>query len=132
MILKNSFTNKKLREFGFLVGLGIPLLIGWILPLFTGHNFRIWTIYIGAPLIVLGFLKPKLLYYPYRLWMKLGEYLGWINSRIILGIVFIVILNPIAFIMKLFKYDPLRQKWNNKRSYKENKKDDKIDLTRVF
>lgn len=132
MILKNSFTNKKLREFGFLVGLGIPLLIGWILPLFTGHNFRIWTIYIGIPLIVLGFLKPKLLYYPYRLWMKLGEYLGWINSRIILGIVFIVILNPIAFIMKLFKYDPLRKKWNNKRSYKENKKDDKIDLTRVF
>ena len=46
--------------------------------------------------------------------MKLGDYLGWINSRIILGIVFIVILNPIAFIMKLFKYDPLRQKWSKK------------------
>ena len=130
--MKNSITRKQLIEFGFLVGLGFPILIGWIIPALSGHNFRVWTLFIGMSLLVLACLKPKLLSFPYRLWMKLGEYLGWINSHLILGIVFLIILNPIALIMKLFNYDPLRKKWSNCRSYREIKKNDKIDLTRIF
>ena len=130
--MKNSITRKQLIEFGFLVGLGFPILIGWIIPALSGHNFRVWTLFIGMPLLVLACLKPQLLSFPYRLWMKLGEYLGWINSHLILGIVFLIILNPIALIMKLFNYDPLRKKWSNCRSYREIKKNDKIDLTRIF
>ena len=42
--------------------------------------------------------------------MDLGKALGWINSRIILGLVFIIVLQPIAFIMKSFGYDPLKLK----------------------
>ena len=130
--MKNSITRKQLIEFGFLVGLGFPILIGWIIPALSGHNFRAWTLLIGIPLLVLGCFKPKLLSFPYQLWMKLGEYLGWINSHLILGIVFLAILNPIALIMKLFNYDPLKKKWSNCRSYREIKKNDKIDITRIF
>ncbi len=64
--------------------------------------------------------------------MLLGNYLGWINSRIILGLVFLLVLQPIALTMKLFSYDPLRKKENNKKSYRENINNKKIDLTRIF
>tara|TARA_B100000212_G_scaffold10434_1_gene7662 strand:- start:1668 stop:2060 length:393 start_codon:yes stop_codon:yes gene_type:complete len=130
--MKESISKKQLREFGFLIGLGFPILIGFIIPAFGGHAFRAWTLFVGLPSFILGILKPSLLFYPYKAWMKLGLALGWINSRIILGLVYFIVLLPISLIMKIFGYDPLRKKKSNKQSYRENKKNLDIDLTRIF
>ena len=132
MILKNTTSKKQLREFGLLVGFVFPVLIGWILPVVTGHVFRVWTLWIGVPSLMLGIWKPLLLLYPYKAWMKLGQVLGRINSHIILGIVFFMVLQPIALIMKLFGYDPLRKKKYLKNTFREDKQSYKIDLTRIF
>jgi hypothetical protein len=35
-------------------------------------------------------------------WYKLAEVLGWINTRIILSIIFYVFLTPFAFLQKIF------------------------------
>ncbi|NJM25160.1 MAG: hypothetical protein HC859_06325 [Bacteroidia bacterium] len=45
-------------------------------------------------------------------WLKLALGLGWVNSRIILGIVFFVFLTPIAWLARLFTRDPLQLKRN--------------------
>ena len=112
--------------------LGFPILIGWLLPLFFGHQFRTWTLWIGGPGLIIGLTTPRLLYYPYKGWMKLGHFLGWINSHIILGLVFILILQPIAYIMRLTGYDPLRIKRKGEKTYRENRKENNIDLKRIF
>lgn len=130
--MKNHISNKQLREFGFLIGFTFPLLVGLILPLIRGHSFMFWTLWISFPLIFLGSLKPSLLFYPYKAWMRLGYVLGWINSRVILGIVFILVLLPISFIMKLFGYDPLKIKQTEQKTYRENKSNHKIDLKKIF
>ena len=130
--MKLSMAKKQLREFGFLIGLGFPILIGWIIPSIGGHAFRGWTLWIAIPFLIIGTPKPRLLFYPYKGWMELGIALGWINSRIILGLVFLVVLQPIALIMKLVGHDPLKIKKSNERSYRENKSNHKINLTRVF
>ena len=89
----NNIPSKKiLREVGLLIGLLFPVLIGWIIPFLGGHPFRFWTLFIGVPALILGSFSPKLLKKPYFLWIKLGHYLGWINSRLILGIVFLLSL----------------------------------------
>ena len=119
--MKDSISKKQLYEFGLLIGFGFPILIGWLLPAFAGHGFRVWTLWVGVPLLILGVLKPRLLFFPYKAWMKLGLALGWINSRIILGIIFVVILQPIAFIMLIFGYDPLKKK-KTKQKAKQNAK----------
>ena len=124
--------QKQLREFGFILGFGFPILIGWLLPSIVGHSFKIWTLWVGIPSLLLGIMKPSLLSYPYKRWMQLGHALGWINSRIILGLVFVVLLQPIALIMKFFGYDPLREKKGDHKSYREVRSDHKIDLTRIF
>ena len=64
--------------------------------------------------------------------MKLGYILGWLNSRIILGLVFLVVLQPIAMIMRIFGYDPLRTRNNNEKTYRENKNKYSINLNRIF
>ena len=124
--------KKQLREFGLMIGFGFPIIIGWLIPAISGHAFRSWSLLIGFPSLVLVILKPSLLSYPYKIWMALGFALGWINSRLILGLVYLIILQPIAIIMKIFGYDPLKKKKNNEKSYREIKNDENFDFTKIF
>ena len=130
--MKNHIPKKTLREFGFLIGFIFPFLIGWILPLIGGHSFRTWTLFISVPSIILAFTKPILLLYPYRAWMKLGHILGWVNSHIILGLVFFIVLQPIALIMRILGHDPLRTKKFYQKSYREIKTNHKVNLKKIF
>ena len=132
MSARDILTKKTLREFGIIFGLLFPIFIGFIVPLISGHDFKEWTIWIGLAFISFGISIPSILYYPYKVWMKIGYLLGLINSKIVLGIIFFLILQPIALIMKLFKYDPLRKKLHSNISYKENKQNHKTDFKRIF
>ena len=130
--MKETISKKKLREFGLLIGFGFPILIGWLLPSIFGHEFRLWTLWVAILGLILGLTAPRLLKYPYKGWMKLGVILGWVNSRIILGLVFIIVLLPISFVMRLIGYDPLRNKRKGEKTYREKRKDNQTDLTRIF
>ena len=130
--MKNNISNKILREFGFLISFTFPILLGWILPHLSGHSFRYWTLWISIPSLILTILRPQILLYPYKAWMKLGHILGWLNSRIILGLVFLIVLQPIALIMRIFGHDPLRTKKNAQKSYREIKTNYKVNLKKIF
>ncbi|ABM72914.1 conserved hypothetical protein [Prochlorococcus marinus str. MIT 9515] len=132
LIMKETISKKQLREFGFLIGFGLPILIGWLLPVLAGHGFRLWTVWIGFPAFIIGMASPRLLYYPYKIWIALGHALGWVNSKIILGLIFIVILLPIAFIMRITGYDSLRTRRKGEKTYRENRQDHQTDLKRIF
>ncbi len=125
-------SKNTLRKFSYVFGIGIPLIVGWVLPKIMGHEFRWWTLFIGVPILICGINKPNKLLYIYRAWMKIGHVLGWFNSRIILGLVFFLVLEPIALIMKTIGYDPLRLKDKGSKTFKEYRKNTKIDLTRIF
>lgn len=129
---KNKINKKQLKDFGIFIGISFPLFIGLIIPLIFGHKFREWTLFISIPFIALAFIRPYLLFYPYKLWMFIGKMLGWLNSKLILGLIFIIVVQPISFFMKLFGYDPLRTKFLNSSSYREIRKNYKIDFERIF
>ena len=130
--MKEPISQKQLREFGLLIGFGFPILIGWILPSLFGHEFRAWTLWVGIPGLILGLISPRLLHYPYKGWMVLGHALGWVNSHIILGLVFFVVLQPIAYTMRVTGYDPLRRRRKGEATYRETRQDHRTDLTRIF
>ena len=130
--MKESITKKQLREFGLLIGLAFPILIGWILPATAGHGFKIWTLWVGLPGLILGITAPRLLFLPYKGWMAIGHALGWINSHLILGLVFVVVLQPTAYIMRFFGYDPLRKQRKSAQTYREIRSNKHIDITRIF
>ena len=130
--MKESISKQQLREFGLLIGLGFPIFLGWLIPLFFGHQFRVWTLWIGVPGLILGLTAPRLLLVPYKLWMKLGLFLGWVNSHLILGFVFLFVLQPIAFFMRFTGYDPLGLRRCRDITYRQNTNNHKVDLTRIF
>ena len=130
--MKDAISKKQLREFGMLIGFVFPILIGWLLPLLFGHEFRTWTLWVGITGLALGLIAPRLLYYPHKGWLAIGLTLGWFNSRIILSLVYIIVLLPISFVMRIIGYDPLRRRRKGDKSYRENKQKHQTDLTRIF
>jgi hypothetical protein len=125
-------SKKQLREFGILLGIVFPLVFGWLIPVLKGHHAPMWPFVIGIPSLTLGLIAPRLLQRPYQGWMKLGHLLGWINGHLILGVVFLFVLQPIAYVMRLTGYDPLKRKRPGLQSYREQPKHKLVDLTRIF
>ncbi len=50
-------------------------------------------------------------------WFKLGLLLGKVISPIIMGIIFFIVVTPIAILMKLFKKDLLNLFFNESSTY---------------
>ena len=115
-----------------MIGLFVPIFFGYIIPWLNDHAFRNWIWWIGLPLVTIAFIKPMILKFPYILWIKLGTLLGFVNSRIILIIVFFFILFPLSIVMKVFGYDPLKITKVNLKTYREKKINSSNDLTRIF
>lgn len=59
----------------------------------------------GGLLMVMGALTPAMLDPLERLWMRIGHGLGVINTRILLGLVFFVLVLPIGVVMRLVGAD---------------------------
>ena len=104
---------KGLREFGLTTGAIIIGLFGVVLPLLFGHwPPRTWPWVLGTVLIIWALISPKTLNPVYHYWMKFGLFMGAINSKIILGVVFYVMMAPMGFIKRLFGSDAMRRELN--------------------
>jgi polyferredoxin len=99
---------KELRNFGLMVG-GIFLVIGLWPMVWRGEGIRLWAIGLGGLLIPLGLLMPAVLAPVFKVWMKVGHVLGWINTRIILGALFYGLITPMGVVMRLFGWDAMRR-----------------------
>ena len=110
--------NKTLRSFGLLVG-GVFGVIGMLPLVFRREPPRLWALGLMAALVGLGLVAPALLRQPYRGWMVLGHALGWINTRILLSLVFYLVVTPMGFVMRLLGKDPMRRRFDaNAASYR--------------
>ena len=132
LIMKENLSKNFLRQFGIFMGFSFPIIIGYLIPAIFRHSFREWTLFPGLIFILLAIINPRLLNYPYKFWISLGNILGWINSRIILGMIYILLLIPISLIMRLFGHDPLKNSFSIRNTYRENNEKKKIDLTQIF
>jgi Saxitoxin biosynthesis operon protein SxtJ len=99
---------KQLRSFGLLVGGIFGLIALWPL-VWRQEPPRAWALALAVALIVPALVAPRILAPAYRLWMKLAEVLAWINTRILLGVVFYGMVTPIGLVMRMLKRDPMRR-----------------------
>lgn len=99
---------KQLRSFGLTVG-GVFLLIGLWPLVWRGEGLRLWAIIPAGMLILLGLILPSVLAPLHKGWMAVGHVLGWINTRIILGILYYGLVVPMGLVMKIIGRDPMRR-----------------------
>ena len=88
-----EITKKTLRQFGLMVG-GIFLFIGLWPFVWRQEAIRIWVVVPGLLLATAGLIAPGVLKHVYQGWMWVGHVMGWVNTRIILGILFYGVVTP--------------------------------------
>jgi hypothetical protein len=131
---KLNLDRQSLKKFGITMGiafLAISLLI------FIKHRHSILpTSIISAIFFIFAFTMPNILKPIYVIWMRLAFILSWINTRIILFIVFYLIISPLGLLMRLFGADLLERKIDKQKDtywIKKEKKEFKLsDYERQF
>ena len=118
------------RSFG-LVFFVVFLLIS-IYPFLKDGNIRIWSLIISFIFLVLGLLNSNLLSPLNKLWFRFGLFLGKIISPIIMGIIFFLVVTPIAIIMRLFKKDILNLEFKENNTYWIDKTGPKSKMKNQF
>lgn len=97
------------RSFGVSVGAvccGLAALLVW-----RGQMGRAEILSaVGVVLLAGGLLAPALLRVPAALWWKFAHVLGWINTRVLLSLAFIVVLLPTGVWWRVRGKDPLSRR----------------------
>ena len=119
--MDHRFQVKELRQFGLMVG-GVFSVIGLWSMFLRGEPLRLWAVVLGSLLILLGSLVPTWLAPVHRGWMWVGHVLGWINTRIILGVIFYGLITPIGIVFRMLGKDTMRQSFSDTSStYRVNR-----------
>jgi hypothetical protein len=102
--------KQELRKFGLVFATAMVLIFGLFFPWLLERPWPTWPWIVAAAFAVPALLFPQVLKHVFLLWMKIGHALGWINSRIILGILFFLMFAPVALVLRLLGKDMLKQR----------------------
>lgn len=102
-LVNDKVDRKTLRSFGLTISLILVILFGVVLPWLRTHSLPRWPWIVGAVLSSLALISPMSIRLVYRVWMRIGLVLGFINTRIILGIIYYGLLTPMGWIMHWVK-----------------------------
>jgi hypothetical protein len=102
--------KKQIKTFG--IGLSVLLIIAAVLNLVYKHNLKTGIILsaISALILVFSFLISHVLKPIYIPIMFVGQCIGWVNTRLLLGLIFYLIFTPIAVFFRIINKDILDKK----------------------
>jgi hypothetical protein len=116
---KLRLDRKSLRKFGITMGLAILVITAVIL--IRHRHSPLPTAIIAAVFFIAAFVLPAALKPIYIFWMRLAFVLGFLNTRLILIIIFYAVFTPVGLILRLFRIDHLERKFLPRESYWKKK-----------
>ncbi len=93
------------RKFGNTMGVFL-LLLGLVFTYFS-FPYSKTLLLSGGLLLLLGMLVPVTLRPIFAIWMSLATLLGFIMTRVLLGIIFFLIFTPVGLVFRLLQKDLL-------------------------
>jgi integral membrane sensor domain MASE1 len=117
----------ELRKFGFLFAIILIILFGLIIPLIrfgipdglpfvTGSSGPTWPWWAAAVISGLAAIFPASLIWLYKPWMKFAVVAQWINTRLILLILFYLVILPIGLLRRMLGKDSMQRKMDKNAS----------------
>ena len=103
-----------------------------IYPLVNSESIRIWSLIVSLIFLTLGAINSKLLSPLNKVWFKFGLFLGRIISPILIGIIFFLVVTPIALLMRILKKDLLNLKFSKNNTYWIEKSGPKSKMKNQF
>ena len=111
-MVQTKVKTRQLRSFGLIVG-GVFAFIGAWPEVYHSASPRLCALILAAVLILPALIFPGSLRPFYLGWMRVSQLLGWINTRVILGVIFYLLFLPVGLIMRLLGKDPMNRKFNS-------------------
>jgi hypothetical protein len=104
---RDHFAGSSDRSFGLVFAAAFAVIA--LLPAIFGDGaLRWWALVVAALFLAAALVRPSLLAPLNRLWFKLGLLLHRIVNPIVMGLMFFVVITPVAIGMRLAGRDPLR------------------------
>jgi hypothetical protein len=109
-------TNAQARKTALLVGGVLLAIAAW--NFYRGRLTVVWVFgSLGALLFVAGLVVPPAARAFHTSWMKFAVALGYVNSRVLLTILFYGVFMPYGFISRLLGRDPLGRRKTGQQTY---------------
>jgi len=106
-----KMSPKELRKFGLVTAGMLILFFDLLIPWIWDIARPVWPLYPAVILVSMALIIPAALGPVYTIWMRFALVLGWINTRIILGLIFFLVFFPFGIVMRMFN-DPMRRKFD--------------------
>lgn len=90
-----------LRSFALTMALAIPFVFMLILPWLFNHAVPVWPVLVSMTLALLQIFKPNFLYPIYIVWMVFASVLGWLNTNLIMMLIFYLLIVPLGLFMRV-------------------------------
>jgi hypothetical protein len=101
-------TREEVRKFGILFAVVFTAVA--VYSRYRGIDPWYWFLVGAGGFLLTGHVAPGVLRPLYVGWMKFANLLGWINTRVLLGIFFYLVLTPIGIVLRLTGKDLLDTK----------------------
>ena len=112
-------TLKEIRSFGLIFSLLVVLIFAGLMPWLFNQPMPVSPWVVSTVTALLALLTPPALRPLHSLFIKLGTLLGFINTRILLFIIFFGLFLPVSIIMWLVRRDLLGKKPSTNDSYRK-------------
>ena len=105
-------SKKELRIFSALQILFFALVAFVIVRKHTETlDVPVMIVSVSAVVGILGMIFTPLIRVVYVVWMAILFPVGWVVSHVLMGIVFYLVFTPIAVLMRIVGYDPMKRKF---------------------
>lgn len=128
-------SDRELRWFGAILAAAFVAIFCLLLPWLYSRPIPWWPLGIAGILVLLAATWPQSLAPVHRGWMRVGNVLGWINTRLLLGAVFFLLVVPLGALLRMLgRHGIARGHDASAASYRVpvTAKDPAKDLTRPF
>jgi hypothetical protein len=105
-----------LRKFGLMFAIVLAVLFGALIPLIRhGFEITLWPMWPWAVALVMvswSLIHPGSLGLVHSPWMKFASIAQWVNTRIIMLLLFYLLILPIGLLLRLFGKDSMHRRFD--------------------
>lgn len=103
--------KRELRSFGITMAVMIAAVFGLVLPWLFEKPWPSWPWAVALILLLWAAAAPRTLRMVYVAWMAFGLAMSKVTTPLIMGAVFILVVFPVGLVLRLFRPDAMRRRF---------------------
>ena len=115
-ITETPVTTAQSHRSTFIVGTVLLVFAGW--NVYRGRTAVVAVLGVaGVALLLIGMLSTSGARILHRAWMKFAAALGYVNSRVLLTLLYLIAVTPYGLLSRLVGRDALKRRGSSEKSY---------------